>query len=400
MHSLFHILTVTHKELPLADLPAYAIAADSKDDLDKELHQIKEDLGLEELFYLSTCNRILFLYVADLSPSREVLHRFFSNAVDHERICHFSGAEAILHLFQVASSIHSLVIGEREILKQLRDSYEVQSHTNLTGDYIRLAIEHCIRSAKKVYSGTKIGERPVSVVSLAVQKLLRSFKIRSDANFLVVGAGSTVELLLKHLTKKGYQNFSIYNRTATRAKVLMQGLHGTSGDLTALKQHQSKVDVVVACTGSQTPIITMELMQSMVGANLDDIVWLDLGVPTDVDTKICEHYAEKFIGVETLQQEAQNNMQFRMSEVHKAEMLLDEAVHEFQQLVYRRRIERAFRSIPTEIKQIKQRAVEEVFRKDLEMLDDQTQDLMHKMLNYMEKKCISVPMKAAKKVVM
>jgi len=394
----FHILTVSHKEVAIDELPKFAMQVSDSDSVLQQLSKLKTEQRFSEIYYLSTCNRILYLFVTDHSIDEEVKARVFNNAQDVSKILHLQGGEALVHLFQVASSIHSLVVGEREILKQIRDAYDEQFTARLTGDQIRLAIQHTIRTAKQVYANTKIGERPVSVVSLAVQKLLKSFDLPKDAQFLVVGAGTTIQLLLKHLTKKGFRNFSIYNRSPDKARVLMQGLIGQHGDLTQLLDHEEPFDCVIACTGSQKPIISLDLARKISGNQVAQKIWLDLGIPPDVDDIIQSKYSDRFIGVHSLQELSKNNLQLRLEEAQKADLIFHEALESFEKILYQRKVEKAFRLIPDEIKSVREKAVQEVFRKDLDALDDQTQDLVIRMLEYMEKKCISIPMKAAKEV--
>ncbi len=392
----FHILTITHKELSLDNLPNFAIQDSDEFPMLSQLANIKRKFELDELFYLSTCNRILCLLTTDKPIDKEMIRALFNRSDDLSQIMHYQGEVAVRHLFEVASSIHSLVVGEREILRQIRDAYEVQSSHKLTGDQIRIAIQHTIRTAKKVYAQTKIGDRPVSVVSLAVQKLLQSYDLKPTARFLVVGAGTTIQHLLKHLTKKGFSNFDIYNRSKERATKLVQGLNSKAGSLEDLSQHNQPFDCLIACTGSQTPLISMDLMQSLAGDHIAEKIWLDLGVPPDVDHQIQQTFPDQFVGVQSLKELAQQNLELRRQEVAHANEILDVAMDAFSELLYERRVERAFRLIPDEIKGVRHRAVKEVFRKDLEALDDDTRQLVHRMLEYMEKKCISIPMKAAK----
>ncbi len=373
--------------------PSYRYAS-----LRSHLHAIKDDLDAEEIFYLTTCNRILFLVIRDQELEDSDLEVLFPEVQERSCIKSYNGEQALLHLFQVASSIHSLVVGEREILKQIKDAYDQQSSWKLTGDHIRLAIQQTIRTAKKVYANTKIGDRPVSVVSLAVQKMLVNFDLNPQSHFLIVGAGSTIQLILKHLTKKGFRNFSLFNRSVTKAKRVAndQGLSGQVGSLTDLESYKGEWDCMIACTGSTQPLISDQLADRLSQGDIRSKVWIDLGIPADVPETVRNQGDDCFVGLQSLKELAGENMRLRQDEViHAAEILAD-AVDAFRQLVYRRRIEKAFRAIPDEIKTIRKKAEAEVFKKELAALDSDTRAIIAKMMSYMEKKCISVPMKAAK----
>jgi glutamyl-tRNA reductase len=394
MLSNFKILTVTHKQVDLADLPSYQLSGgDEREHL--QLGELQKALACEELYYLNTCNRVLYLIITDRVISDQHLEILFPRG-EKDKITFFQGEDAVLHLFEVASSIHSLVLGEREILKQIRDAYDKQFAWGIAGDNIRLLIQRTVRTAKKIYSDTRIAERPVSVVSLAVIRLLQ-FNLSKDAHFVLLGAGDTIALLLKHLKKKGFSNFHIYNRTLERAENLAASLGGAYSPLSDLASHEAAFDCLIAGTGSDRPLVTSEIFDKLANGTGHEKVWMDLSVPNNLSPVVRETYPDRFVGIDSLKKEATENMKARKSEIDKVNRILLDAVEAFQQLFYRRRVERAFTQIPNEIKTIKRKAISEVFRKDLDTLDPKAKDVVEKMMNYMEKKCISVPMKAAKK---
>ena len=117
----------------------------------------------------------------------------------------FNGEDAVNHLFKVASSLDSLVIGEREIITQVRKAYELCNSYKLTGDVIRLLVQRTIQLAKKIYTESDISKNPVSIVSLAYHQLKQK-NINKDSNFIIVGAGKTISTMLKFLSKHGYNN--------------------------------------------------------------------------------------------------------------------------------------------------------------------------------------------------
>ncbi|MCB0688987.1 MAG: glutamyl-tRNA reductase [Saprospiraceae bacterium] len=396
MLSKIHILTVSHKELPLDKVTDYAVAHHNEEQLRDHLKTLKERNNVEELFYLSTCNRVLYLFVTGSEVDRHILQSFFGPA-DLAPVQYYTGAEAVFYLFQVASSIHSMVLGEREIITQLRTAYEQQKDWDLPGDTIRLLVQQTVRAAKKVYRSTKIGEKPVSVVSLAVKTLLE-FKINSNTPIILVGAGSTNQLVVRHLTKKGFNKISVYNRTIKKAKSLGENLIGKTGSLEDLIDHDEDFGCVIACTGAHRPVVTKEIAEKISKGNIGKKIWIDLGLPSDIDAEIHTQFADRVINLKALQGLAKANLSIRAKEIKTANLLLEEALHEFRKLMHQRLIEKAFEKIPSEIKDIKEKAITEVFKKDLASLDVQTQDVISRMMNYMEKKCISVPMKVAREV--
>ncbi len=396
MQATFHIAMVSHQEISLDNLGSYALQVSENQTLEDRLSDLKEALAAEELYYLSTCNRTLFLICRKQELSLPELSLLFSGQ-DLAPIGQYSGLAAVQHLFEVASSMHSLVVGEREIIKQIRDAYRDQLPWGMTGDRVRLLIEQTVRAAKKVYADTRIGEKPVSVVSLAVKKLMQH-NLPKSAKFLLVGAGDTIQLVLKHLTKKGYKNFTIYNRTADHAQVLAKNLNCNGYDLKQLNQHPDQIDCLIACTGAQDPTVRKETLPDHVLRQIHETVWIDLGLPADIDKVIGDEAVQNYIGLSSLRSLSIENMAFRKKEVSQAEIIISEKLREFRQLLELRNIEVAFQKIPTKIKSVKEKAIQEVFAKDLESLDPDTMQVINKMMDYMEKKCISIPMKVAKEV--
>lgn len=375
-------------------MPDYAVVHHDDEQLKAKLVDFKLRHNLEELFYLSTCNRVLYLFVYREKVDDTFIQEFFPDRTT-ESIKHYRGEEAAFYLFQVASSIHSMVVGEREIITQLRTAYEQQRQWLLSGDAIRMLIQHTIIAAKKVYAATKIGEKPVSVVSLAIQRLLE-FKISSSTHIVLVGAGTTNQLVVRHLTKKGFRNISVYNRSKHKAQMLAQGLSGKWGSLDDLSLHNQEFGCLIACTGAPTPTVTKDLAYKLTKGKIKEKIWIDLGLPSDIDPDLHHEYPSQVINLHALQKTAQTNLGLRAKEICQANDILGEALDRFRQSLVQRRIEKAFTKIPIQIRDIKEKALTEVFKNDLDSLDSQTREVISKMMNYMEKKCISVPMKAAR----
>ncbi len=381
----------------MEELGVYGIVHDGPDQLRQALERLKLTLQLEEIFYLTTCNRVLFCTIREQALSADEKAQLFPRGAQQHVISH-SGENAVRHLFEVASSIHSLVVGEREILKQLRDAYDMQSSWDTVGDSIRLLIQSTVRTAKRIYAKTRIGEKPVSVVSLAVKKFMER-SLPMDSHFLLVGAGESMDLVLKHLAKKGYRNFTVFNRSLDRAVQLIQSIQGSAHLLKDLSDHEGPVDCIIACTGAHEPTVRLDQMPKRAHGRLSDIVWIDLGIPADVSQDIIDAVGDQYLGLTTLKELANENLNFRRKEVTRAEHILLASLAEFKELLQLRSIEVAFKDIPIAIKEVKQKAIQEVFAKEMEELDVDARSVINKMMDYMEKKCIGIPMKVAKEIV-
>lgn len=402
------ILTVTHKRTNLNEIGDYVLKADNKEMLCQRLQNLQVQFRLEELLYLSTCNRVMYAFVTDHVVDTAFSTHFFQKinpdlSLDQleaieENVMIMEGEEAVSHLFDVAASIDSLVIGERQILRQLREAYEQCHEWGLTGDFIRLLVQQAILAAKGVYANTRIGEKPISVVSLAIQQLLRNH-LSKNARILLVGAGQTNHLVAKFLVKHGFQNVTVFNRTLEKAQEVAALLNGQALLLSELEYYREGFDVMVVCTGATEAIINRDLYTKLLNGESKTKIVIDLAIPNNVDREIVEQFPMHYIEIEGLRNLAKENLAFREQEIVRAHHQLRKYLAEFPILLKQRQLELAFRQMPEAIKAVKEKAINEVFRKEMEVLDDNSRQLLERMLTYMEKKCIGIPMKVAREAI-
>ncbi|BDS14881.1 glutamyl-tRNA reductase [Aureispira anguillae] len=402
--SSYKILTITHKSTTLKSIGNFVLPdLDSEHSLQQKLQTIQEALGLDELLYLATCNRVLFFFTTAQPLNDRFLTQFESVVYPDlpETISlkgaasTYSGNSAITHLLEVASSVDSLVIGEREILRQLREAYERCFKVGSTGDSIRMAMQLAVEVAKKVYSTTRIGQKAVSVVSLAIRQLLAKNPPR-DARVLIVGAGQTNTLVGKFLAKYGFQNCVVFNRSLGNAQTLATMLGGAPYALSDLPTYKGGFDILIACTGSTNAIITPDLYQTLLQGDTGEKILIDLSIPNNIDTSIAETYNTTYIEIDGLKELVNENLAFREKEVTNVQAIINERVGEFKKIYKGRQVEIALREVPTQIKAIRQHALTSVFKNEVSSLDDDVQELIDRMMAYMEKRCIAIPIQVAK----
>lgn len=400
----FKIISLTHKSAPLELI--------GKLHLD-EVHQveylgaIKLKMELKELLFLSTCNRVEFIVNTSRDIDQDFLSGLFlsinSKLTSEERLALLSsirikqGEEALRHLFNVSASLDSLVVGEREIITQVRKAYEFCNNLGLTGDTIRLAVKHTIETAKKVYTETDIAKNPVSIVSLAYRQL-RNLGIKNNARIVFVGAGETNVNMAKYLKKHEYANFTVFNRSLSNAEKLAKDLNGKAYELSAIGEFKEGFDVLITCTASQDPVITEAVYASLLNNSTSKKVVIDLALPADVDPAILNQHDLFYIDIESLKKQALDNLSKRENEIDACKAIIDLKVEEFRLLFQERKIELAFGEIPKQIKSIKETAINEVFAKDLNQLDSESKEVLEKVLSYMEKKYNALTIKTAKRV--
>lgn len=406
----YKVITISHHTTQINRLKDYLLSDVEKSDYPlKSLTNLKKSLDIKELMYLNTCNRVTFFFTTGKHINHEFLSSFFKNIspdlqsqtiekhIDVSQI--YEGEQAISYLFRVASSMDSLIVGEREILGQIKEAYQKAKDNGLCGDSVRLAVEQAVVFAKKVYNETRIGEKPVSVVSLAFREMLKH-NSDSNAKILKIGAGQTNGLLSNLLIKYGFTNVSVYNRTLDNAVALADKFKGKAYPLEQLENHSEDFDIVVSCTGSQDLVLTKEIFDKIAKDKTKKYVLVDLAVPRDIDPRIVESYPVQYIDVASLKQEAENNLNFRKGELEKAYQLLGSFVEEFKALFKQRKLELALSEIPNQVKALKDKAFSEVFAKELDTLDSNTKEILEKVVSYMEEKYISLPYKTAKKTLL
>jgi glutamyl-tRNA reductase len=399
-------LAFTHRNLEVNKIGLMHI---EKDLQSERLHKVKETHGIAELFFLSTCNRVELTFVKNQEVDsvfiQSLLKETFPNLSDDvindltEKVESYSGTNAVEHALAVASSIDSMIVGEREIITQVRLAYEHCRDLKLTGDLIRILMKQVIQTAKKVYTETSIATKPVSVVSLAYHQL-KKLNIPLDARILVVGAGMTNTTMSRFLKKHGFTNFAVFNRSLDKAKQFASEIKGEAFSLSELKYYNKGFDVILTCTGADFHIITPELYDTILQGEKSNKIIIDLAIPQDLDPVILENNDITYISVDFLQKISNQNLKERSKEIQHVEKILATSMLEFENLLKERNVELAMKTVPQSIKEIKNTAFSEVFKNDLESLDEHSKEVLEKIIGYMEKKYISGPMKLAKEILL
>jgi glutamyl-tRNA reductase len=398
------VIAFTHKNVDLKDLGKFVICNESLED---SLDSIRKKFDIPEIFYIGTCNRVEFVFTADQQLNVEFVSDFIKTLnlpVSHqqidnlaERVSVYEEVEALNHLLRISCSLESLVVGEKEILAQVRKAYETCRAAGFTGDYLRMIMNRVVKTAKEVYTHTAIARKPISVVSLAYRKL-KELNMCTNARVLIIGAGETNKNISKYLQKHKYTNFAIFNRTLSNAQLLADELGGTAYRLEDLKSYQEGFDVIITCTSSPEPLITNDIYQSLLNGDTSKKVIVDLAIPNDTCREVIENNPLTFIGVDSLQEIAGKNLRERYEELINAERIIDQNILEFKPVLKQRRVELAMREVPEKIKEIRNTAVNRIFADEIENMDENSREVLTKVMNYMEKKYISVPMVMAKDI--
>ncbi len=401
-----YIFAFTHHHVEVNQIGLLHIELDEQAE---RLTVFKEHFHFDEVMYLSTCNRVeitlrkkggieqknLLSYLSFLFPNISQ-SQIQSLALKSE---YYEGEECIEHLLKVTSSIDSMVVGEREIITQVRKAFDYCRSYGITGDGIRLMIRHTIETAKRVYTETGIAKSPVSVVSLAYHTL-KSKDVALDARILIIGSGVTNTNMGRFLDKHGFTNFTIFNRTKKNAEFLANHLNAKAYALNELPDYTAGFDIIITCTGADSHIINTDVYERILQNDTQEKIVIDLAIPNDLDPKIIRNFPVDYISVENLQKVSNKNLEKRAKEIIHVEQIVEESVERYKRLVREREVELAMRCVPQKVKAIKERAIQEVFAKELDGLDDASKATVDKIVAYLEKKYMSMPMKMAKEILL
>ena len=381
-----HIIAFTHRQLDVSKIGLLHIEKEAQIEA---LSQLQALLDIKELMFLTTCNRVEITFVNAQELDTPFLTRLLQTLypklvpIQLEEFVRkaeiYTGSAAVQHALSVASSIDSMIIGEREIITQVRLAYEYCQELNLTGDLLRLLMKKVIETAKQVYTETSISTKPVSVVSLAYQ-YLKQLNIPLEARVLIVGAGVTNTTMARFLKKHGFKNFQVFNRSLENSQKLAAEINGNASTLDKLASYNEGFDVLITCTAADGIIITPELYSNLLNGDFQEKIVIDLAIPQDLDQTIIDTHSVKYLSIEYLQRISNENVKERSKELQQVEEIIANARYEFQHMLRERKVEIAMREVPAQVKELRATAYTEIFKEDLDNLDPQAKEVLDKVV--------------------
>lgn len=325
---------LNHKTAPLAVREKIFAGCQEKKDL---LPEIKGISGVEEVLYLSTCNRVeIIASAAEDGNALKELSGFLaqngnlSAAEAKDCFYEYRGEEAVRHIFRVASSLDSMVMGEAQILGQVKDAYREALEKYATGVVLNRLMHCSFRAAKRVRSETGIAANPVSVSHAAVELAKKIFGTLSGKKILLVGAGEMAELTGQQLIERGAQSIVIANRSLAQAELLAEKFHGEAVALDALEKKLIEADIVLSSTGAPDFIVTADMLRTIHHQRRNRLLFLiDIAVPRDIEPAASELENVYLYNIDNLQDIVDENMNVRKKEAIRAEKIIDQEVTRF-----------------------------------------------------------------------
>ncbi len=332
------VLGLSHKSAPVDVREKFAA---SEEVLPKVLARLSSRPELTEVMFLSTCNRVEVMACAPKGAKeadttraiREVIreHAGLANAEEIQPYVYVrSGMDAVRHIFRVSASLESMVLGEPQILGQVKDAYDAATEAGALKSYLGRCVHRAFTVAKRVRTETALGAGTVSISSVAVDLARKIFGDLSNHAVLLVGAGEMAEAAAKSLGK-GARSIRVCNRSFDRAAALAAQFGGSAAPLEALAEELTIADVVVTSTGSPTYVVTHDMVKRAMKARKGrTLFFIDIAVPRNVEPSVHKIDNVYVYNVDDLEHQVAEGMKARHAEVAAAERIVEAEVAEFE----------------------------------------------------------------------
>ena len=328
----FLAIGINYNTAPVSIRERLSFSTDILHNALNELIHLKE---VNEAAILSTCNRTELYCTTQFSDHNLLINWIadYKQFTAHDLIPHLywhTDGALIRHMFRVACGLDSMILGEPQILGQMKTAYQTACEAGTIGKLLGKLFQHTFTAAKKVRTDTAIGSSPVSVAFAAVQLAQQIFDKLSEQTALLIGAGETIELVARHLKQQGIGRIIIANRTYDKAHTLAMQFDGYAISLLEIPNHLAEADIVITSTGSQLPILGKGGVESALKKRKrKPIFMVDLAVPRDIESEVEELEDVYLYTVDDLQHTVEQNMHSRRQAALQAEEIIDAQVDHF-----------------------------------------------------------------------
>jgi len=346
--------------------------------LEEGIRQIRELPGIKETVIISTCNRVeIYLTVKDVGKAYEAIKDFFvgffdirKESLDKALYLH-DDMQAVRHIFRVASSLDSMVVGEPQILGQLKEAFEFALERKTTGVLLNRLLKKSISVAKRVRTETKIAENAVSISFAAVELAKKIFTGLDGKTFMLLGAGEMAELAAKHMMNNGVKDIVIANRTYETGCNLAREFNGRAIRFDDYLNELVHADILICSTGAQNYVLLKNQMHNVMKERKNRPVFvIDISVPRNIDPEVNDLDNVYLYDVDDLQGVVDTNILERQKEAKKAEDIIEEEIETFKKWLS------SLDSVPTVIA-LREKA-EAIRKEELEKLMNRLSELGEK----------------------
>jgi len=392
------VLGVNHRTAPIAIRERLALGGGR---LKLALDTLQGSGAITETVILSTCNRVeIYVAAPEAGAAEEAVLAMFeqvcglgkgSRGEFGRHIYRLWGTDAIKHLFRVASSLDSMVLGEPQILGQLKTAYGEAVEHKTVGHMLNRAMHRAFNAAKRVRTETQVGEGGISVAYVAAQLAGKIFGTLEGKRVLLVGAGEMAELAAKHLAQGGTRSIEIANRSLARAQALADQLDGVAFPLEELYHLLERADIVITSTGSPRPILRRRSLQTVMRARkYRPLFLIDIAVPRDIEPSCTELDNVYLYDVDDLQQVVSDNMAGRQREADAAAAIVGFEVERFAHWLEEADVVPTIVALRQQFYSVKDDEVDKAMRR-LSHLSERDQKLVRAMAHALTNKLLHMP---------
>lgn len=384
---------VNHKTAPVSIRERVAFAPEKMIDA---LSSLISEKKASEAVIVSTCNRTeLYCAIEDVSQIDDViawLGEYHGIALsDLQQYCYtHMDDDSVRHIMRVASGLDSLILGEPQILGQVKSAYAVSQEGASIGPELESLFQRAFSVAKRVRTDTAIGENPVSIAFAAVSLAQRIFADIRNSTALLIGAGQTIELVARHLKENGIKRIIVANRTLARAEALANELNAEAIMLGEIGDYLSQADIVISSTASQLPIIGKGMVERATSKRRHSpMLLIDIAVPRDIEPEVEEVNDAYLYTVDDLHSVIEENVRARQDAAKAAEEMIDEGVDSYRRVVESRKVSDLIVTFRQSAETMKNTELEKAL-KSLEM-GHSPEQVMNKLAHGLMNKLIHAP---------
>jgi len=334
MHEIL-LIGINHKTAPVELRECIAF---TEDESESALRELSRQPHIKEVLLFSTCNRVEVLVVTtDKAEAIDTTKDYIAEAnkiprkAFEDSLYIHEGDEAVRHIFRVASSLDSMVLGEPQILGQVKDAYRIATEAKASGVILNRLLHRTFFVAKRIRTETGIGDHAVSISYAAIELGRKIFGSLEGKNVLLVGAGEMAELAVEHLIRNKAGKFYVANRTFENGVALARRFNGQALRFEEIADSLKLVDIIISSTGSPDYVITREQVKGVIRIRRNrPIFFIDIAVPRDIDPRVNRLTNSYVYDIDDLQGVIEENIEDRQREAIKGERIVDEAVIRFR----------------------------------------------------------------------
>jgi glutamyl-tRNA reductase len=304
---------------------------------DAETECVLRKSGCAEALLLTTCNRVEVYGASEKRVSTEEIARCLARKIDRHisdeaaAFYRYEEGQCVQHLFRVASGVDSMVVGETEVLGQVKKAYELARNSGAVGSNLHRLFQRAFRVAKQVRSRTEITRGAVSVGSVAADLAQRIFGDLTACKVLVLGAGENSERTARALVSRGVNDLRVSNRSGERAEELTRAVGGLAIPFEEWREQCRKIDILITSTASEEPLLQRKDLAPMLRDRVDRPLFIiDIAVPRDVDPRVNEMEGVYLYDMDSLQSVAEQSLALRRQQVTAAEEIIAEHLEDFR----------------------------------------------------------------------